>query len=72
METMLRFGLFLLSMTGYLLYMTQRYQIRMEFAPALFCAWISNLLFAAGILNILPHAVWLLFAGGFLDRKSVG
>lgn len=65
METMLRFGLFLLSMTGYLLYMTQRYQIRMEFAPALFCAWISNLLFAAGILNILPHAVWLLFAGGF-------
>lgn len=65
METVLRFGLFLLSMTGYLIYLTQRYQIRMEFAPALFCAWISNLLFAAGILNVLPHVVWLLFVGGF-------
>lgn len=58
--------MFLLSMTGYLLYMTQKYQIRAEYAPALFCAWISNVLFAAGILNILPYAVWLLFAGGLL------
>lgn len=64
METILRFGLFLVSMTGYILYITQRYRIRVAYAPALFCAWTSNVLFAAGILNILPHAVWLLFAGG--------
>lgn len=65
MEIILRFGLFLLSMSGYLLYITKKYQIRMEFAPILFCAWTSNLLYVAGILNVLPHTAWLLFAGGF-------
>lgn len=62
----LRFCLLIVSMTGYILFFTQKYRIRIEFAPALFCAWTSNLLFAAGILNVLPEMVWLLYAGGFL------
>lgn len=64
MELILRFSLILFSMTGYLLFFHQKYQIRIEFAPALFCAWTSNLLFLAGLLNVLPHMVWLLWAGG--------
>lgn len=66
MEMMLRLCLLIVSMTGYILFFTQKYRIRIEFAPALFCAWTSNLLFAAGIWNILPQMVWLLYAGGFL------
>lgn len=65
MELLLRFSLFVFSMTGYLLFFHQKFQIRIEFAPALFCAWTSNLLFLAGLLNVLPHMVWLLWAGGF-------
>lgn len=65
MQLILRFCLLIISSTGYLIFFTQKYRIRMEFAPALFCAWTSNLLFAAGLLNFLPHMVWLLWGGGF-------
>lgn len=61
-----RFCLLAVSMTGYFLYVTKKYQIRLEFAPALFCAWSSNLLFVGGILNFLPHIVWLILAGGYV------
>ncbi len=57
--------LLLVSMTGCLLYMTGRYRIRLEFAPALYMALGSSLMFAAGILNVMPQMVWALFAGGF-------
>lgn len=82
MQLILRFCLLIISITGYLVFFIQKYQIRIEFAPALFCAWTSNLLFVAGLLNILPHMVWLLWGGGFflfvwsvknkyrLDRRS--
>lgn len=60
-----RFCLLLLSFSGYALFVTQKYQIRVEFAPALFCAWCSVVLFAAGLINCLPAAVFLLFVGGF-------
>ncbi len=57
-------ALLIISMTGYFLFFTQRFHIRMEFAPALLCAWTSNVLFAGGLLNILPHAAAAVFAGG--------
>ena len=57
--------LLLVSMTGYLLYMTGRYRIRLEFAPALFCTLGSSLLFAAGILNFMPLMAGIIFAGGY-------
>lgn len=61
-----RFCLLLFSLTGYLLFLTQKYRIRIEFVPALFCAWCSNLLLIGGLLNCLPVTVFLLFAGGFV------
>lgn len=64
--TLLRMAAFLLSMGGYVLWMSHRSGIRPEFAPALFCAGASGVLFAAGILNMLYAAVWLLFAGGLV------
>lgn len=60
-----RFCLFLLSMTGYVLFCTQKRHIRIEFAPALFCACASNLMFAGGILNFMPETVCIIFLGGF-------
>lgn len=64
MEIILRVCLFIVSVTGYLLFFTQRYHIRIQFAPALFCAWTSHLLFLAGLLHILLEAVWILSAVG--------
>lgn len=69
MSNLISFGrvlLFFLSMSGYLLYMLQKYQIPLAFGPAFFTAWASNLLFAGGILNILPQTAWLIFMGGFV------
>ena len=61
-----RFCLLLLSLTGYVFFITQKYRIQVAFVPALVCAWSSSLLFAAGLINCLPVAVFVLFAGGFV------
>lgn len=64
--TLLRLCLLLASLTGYVFFLIRRCQVRMEFAPAITCAWASNLLFAAGLWNLLPQAVWLLLLGGLI------
>lgn len=64
--TVLRLCLFLASLTGYVFFFIHKYQVRIEFAPAITCAWASNLLFAAGLWNILPQAVWLLLISGLV------
>lgn len=56
----------MLSIAGYLLFLTKKCQLKAEFAPALFCAWASNFLFVGGLLNMLPHAAWLLYMAGFV------
>lgn len=61
-----RFCLLLFSLTGYVFFITQKYRIQVAFVPALVCAWSSSLLFAAGLINCLPVAVFVLFAGGFV------
>ena len=64
MILLLKFGLLFISVTGYVLFATQRFHLRIEFAPALFCAWSSNALFVGGILNILPQMAWAVLFGG--------
>ena len=64
METILRVCLLIGSMTGYLLLFTHKFHVRIQFAPALYCAWTSHLLFLAGCLQILPQTVWIWLAGG--------
>ena len=66
MLILLRFCLFMLSMSGSVWYLICRFRIRAEFAPALVCAWTSTLLFLAGCLNLLPETALLLFIGGLL------
>lgn len=66
MEMLAGFVLFTGSAAGYILYFTQKYRLRAEFAPALFCAWTSSLLFAGGLLNILPEMAGLIFGGGYV------
>ncbi len=62
----IKFSLLILSITGYFLYFTNKYHIKVSFIPTLLCAWCSGLLFAAGLLNLLPEAAWLLYLGGFM------
>ncbi len=66
MLSFVKLCLLFLSMAGYLMFLTNRCRLQVEFAPALFCAGTSSLLFAAGILNFLPHMALAIYAGGFL------
>lgn len=67
MLVLIRFCLLIGSITGYLWLIVQKLQIRLEFAPALVCAWVSNLLFMAGILNFMPEMAGILFLGGYIS-----
>lgn len=66
MATFSRFCLLLLSLSGSAWYLTRRFHIRPEFAPALVCSTISTILFLAGCVNLLPETALLLFASGLL------
>ena len=57
-----RLALLLLSFTGYAFFLSRR--VKIEFVPGLLFSSIGGLLFAAGILNILQEAAWVIFAGG--------
>lgn len=56
--------LLFVSILGYILFLSK--MIRVEFAVSFICAAIPGCLFFAGILNLLPEAALLLFAGGLL------
>lgn len=60
-----KFGLFMLSMTGYMVLLVRKCKLRIEFAPVIYCGLVSNVLFAAGILNCMKEATFLLYFGGF-------
>lgn len=51
-------------MLGYAGLLVKKLHIHVAFTPAIFCAGVSSVLFAAGILNLLPLAASLLFAVG--------
>ena len=62
----LKFSLFWFSATGYLFYFVQKWNLKMEFAPACYCAFIGNMLFVAGLLNIMEEVTVILLAGGYV------
>lgn len=62
----LKFLLFWFSATGYLFYFVQKWNLKMEFAPACYCAFIANMLFVAGLLNIMEEVTVILLAGGYV------
>lgn len=69
-----RFFLLIISMMGYVGLLMRRLHIHAAFAPAIFCAGVSSVLFAAGILNLLPLTAFLVFVAGLvlfaLDAKN--
>lgn len=62
----LRVFLFIISMTGYMVFLVRKFHIKMEFSPAIFCAWTSNLLFFAGLLNVMQEISIIIFGGGII------
>lgn len=58
-----RVFLLLLSFSGYFL-MLRKAGLPMAFSPIVTFSAIGSILFLAGILNLLPHATIVLFAGG--------
>lgn len=58
--------LLFMSIIGWISFLTVHYKIRSEFAPAVFCASCSSIMFFAGILNILTEISLLFLACGWI------
>lgn len=58
--------LFALSLSGWLMLLHRKTQVEVEFLPAAVFSGQICVLFLAGILNLLPWAVYVLFFGGIL------
>ncbi len=75
MMVFLRVLLLLLSMAGFCLYFRKRWNIPLEFLPALYCTICICLLFFAGILNVLLECALVCAAAGIflliLERKEL-
>ena len=59
-----KFILFVASMLGSCIFIRRISKIRLEFLPILYCAFVSNAMFAAGLLNVMPEMTMLLWASG--------
>lgn len=66
MILLIKFVFFILSMAGYMALLTRKCNLRLEFAPVVCCGMISNVLFAAGILNCMREVSLLIYFGGFV------
>lgn len=66
MILLVKFLYFSISFWGYGLWAARKWRIRCEFFPILYCATVSNLLFLAGILNLMPMMVLILWGGGYV------
>ena len=62
----IKFTLFFASFTGYLMLLTCRYKLRLEFAPLCYCAFVSNVMFIAGLLNCMGEMAFILYMGGLI------
>lgn len=60
----IKFGLFFLSIIGYILFFRNQFKVNVEFAPAIVCAACSGIMFLAGILNLMPITVVIIFVIG--------
>ena len=56
--------LLLLSFAGYMLFLSRKTSAPAEFIPILTISSIICILFVAGLLNVLPHAAWVLLLAG--------
>lgn len=61
---LIKFGLFFLSIIGYILFFRNQFKVKVEFAPAIVCASCSGIMFLAGILNLMPITVAIIFVIG--------
>lgn len=66
-----RFLVFFLSFGGYILWLKERFGLKPEFAPVVICSGIGSIIFLAGILNILPLTVILLFLFGLFQLRRL-
>lgn len=66
LTTGLRYLVFLLAWLGYCLFFRKKWNIEIAFTPALSCIGIGCVMFAAGLLNIMPYTVPVLFGGGIV------
>ena len=64
MILLVKFLYFSISFLGYGLWAARKWRIRCEFFPILYCASVSNLLFFAGILNLMPMMALIVWSGG--------
>lgn len=70
--TGIRLGLFILSMSGYVLLIDRKSKIQIEFIPIIGIASITFVLFIGGLLNILLLTTFFLFGIGiFLLIKEI-
>ena len=60
-----RYLLLLLSMFGYGLLIYKRFDVKAEFIPAIVFSSITAIMYAAGLLNVMYSATWLLLLAGF-------
>lgn len=62
-----KFGFFSASMLGSMLFARRVLSLQVEFLPILYCAFVSNTMFLAGIFNIMPEMVTILWMAGILS-----
>ena len=60
----IRMLLLLISFCGYILLLNEKWNIPVEFSPAIICSSIVSILFCAGILNCFELVTFLVWLGG--------
>lgn len=63
--------LLFLSFSGYFLWIKSKYDIHEAFIPLLIVTSIGSRVFVAGILNIMPIIVMLIFGGGIFQLRYI-
>lgn len=64
--SILKLFLFIISMTGFVIYTRRKLNVQVEFIPIIVISIISNVLFISGMLNILPLMVKTIFVSGII------
>lgn len=65
----IRFGLLFLSFIGYFFWLKEKYYVSQELIPVIICTGIGNGMFLAGILNMMPLGVLLIFGFGLIQLR---
>ena len=65
-DWLINFSLLFLSFIGLGIFILNRLKIEMAFVPIFLFSSITVLLFCAGLINILPLMVWIIYYGGLI------